>query len=139
VTAAQNSESRPVGTDNARRTTPHPGGETDIGASEVPPYDRRTVGEVNPRQVPQGHLAAKAPLENPGSLASQEVPDQQSPPARHRGGRRKHNPQRGGRHTGIAASLRLRVGDARAATSQAPERRGLQGPDRVRMCGPGSL
>lgn len=78
MTSAQPAKDDRSGTDNGRGTTPDAGGEIDTGASEVPPYEGRTAGAAKPATGTARAFGSEAPLENPESPASQEVPDQQS-------------------------------------------------------------
>lgn len=78
MTAAQSPKDDRAGGDYTRGTNPDPGGEIDIGASAVPPYDGRTLGGAKPDSGTARAFGSEAPLENPESPASQEAPDQQS-------------------------------------------------------------
>ncbi|MBT2538863.1 hypothetical protein [Arthrobacter sp. ISL-69] len=67
-----------AGGDYTRGVNPDPGGEIDIGTSEVPPYDGRTVGGGKPATGTARAFGSESPLENPESPASPEVPDKHS-------------------------------------------------------------
>jgi hypothetical protein len=79
MTATQPPKGDQADGDNTRGSSPDPGGDIDIGASAVPPYDGRTLGGAKPDSGTARAFGSEAPLENPESPASQEAPDQQSP------------------------------------------------------------
>jgi hypothetical protein len=78
MTAAPPAKDVRPGSDKRRGSSPDQAGEIDIGASSVPPYEGRTAGGAKPATGTARAFGSEAPLENPESPASQEVPDQQS-------------------------------------------------------------